>query len=135
MELGARSERRSVTSFVEGAVEQYLSQVRLREGNVDVNQLAVVLWDPVEGDRFVKLALRFPELLSFEEQLLWKTICECDALWRCPVEQRRDLGPREAEQALDFPALRAHWEALKLVATGDMAPERLPAALQAGLCR
>src|SRR5215471_7260166 len=71
VELAARHEGRAATSFVERLIEKGLGEVQIREGNVDVLQLSFVLWHPFEPDRFVRLALRFPELLTHEEQVLW----------------------------------------------------------------
>jgi hypothetical protein len=126
-ELAARADRRTVTNFVEGMIEQGINGVRLRDGNADLRQLTFVLWDPLESDRFVKLALRLPELLTHEEHILWKYIVECDALWSLDRAQRRmnTLGA-EAEDAFNFPLLRDAWDAFKQVAAGEADPRTLP---------
>ncbi|MBF0098809.1 MAG: hypothetical protein HQM04_18180 [Magnetococcales bacterium] len=40
-----------------------------------------LLWDPVESDRFIKLAQQRPDLLTHREQLMWKAIQE-NPRWR-----------------------------------------------------
>ncbi|MBK7898409.1 MAG: hypothetical protein IPJ99_03395 [Betaproteobacteria bacterium] len=81
-ELAARKQRRTVSSFIEWAVEESLSHVNLREESGDsrddyqraisIAGMADGLWDIDEADRLAKLALQFPELLNHEEQVLWK---------------------------------------------------------------
>src|SRR5262245_48553034 len=67
-ELAARKQRRTVSSFVEWSIEQALVHVILDENkNVTVPAASVELWDPEEADRFVKLALSYPQLLTYEE--------------------------------------------------------------------
>src|SRR5215831_5198048 len=66
-ELAARRQRRTVSSFIEWAIEHALSDVILGEdshGLVNVALAAYLLWDPHEADRFAKLALYYPELLT-----------------------------------------------------------------------
>jgi hypothetical protein len=134
-ELAARKQRRTVSSFIEWAIEQALSHVTLDEDkDVKVIAASTRLWDPDEADRFAKLALSYPQLLTYEEQVLWKLIQECKGLWRrvppsvtSPVETiMRHLASMEAPRVLDYPQLRAHWEALKQVAAGEADKNILP---------
>jgi hypothetical protein len=127
VELATLAKGQTVSRFVEEAVTKALREVQLRESGVTLEQIAVAVWDPLEPDRFVKLALRYPEFLNFEQQVLWKLIVECDALWSLDAQQRRNIGP-EAGTACDFPLLRAHWDAFKQAAR-DVDPESLPPSL------
>ena len=72
-EIAARSQRRTLSSFIEWAVEQALNTQVL---NVDrgrtVADEAESLWDTNALDRFAKLARRHPHLLTHEEQVRWK---------------------------------------------------------------
>ena len=70
-ELAALKHRRTLSSFVEWAIEDSLQRVKLREGtgyNSDtgttVSDDAESLWDVDDADRFAKLALKYPELLT-----------------------------------------------------------------------
>jgi hypothetical protein len=79
-EVGARTQRRSLANFVEWAIEQALAQVRLRkkDGQETGNTVADAvsdLWALDESDRLINLALNYPELMSYDEQLIWRTIC------------------------------------------------------------
>ena len=67
-ELAARRQRRTVSSFVEWAIEHALSDVILEGGTheeMSVDLAAFFLWEPHEADRFAKLALYYPHLLTY----------------------------------------------------------------------
>lgn len=88
-ELAARKQRRTLSSFIEWAIEDALGRVQISEGSgnyndpgLSVGEEANRLWDVDDADRFAKLAIRYPELLTHEEQVLWKLIRENGALWR-----------------------------------------------------
>ena len=77
-ELAARKQRRPLSSYVEWAIERSLSQVHLEE-DFNNNTVSVAdaerthhLWDLDEADRIVRLAVTYPELLTHEEQMVWK---------------------------------------------------------------
>src|SRR2546429_4626748 len=79
-ELAARKQRRTVSSFIEWAIESALGRIVLREdatGEVTLGRQSEALWDIDEPDRFAKLAENYPELLTHDEQVLWKLIKEC----------------------------------------------------------
>ena len=86
------------------------------------------LWDVDDADRFAKLALRYPHLLTHEEQVRWKLIRECGYLWR------GKYGPPPAEEwrwqvtegSFCFDRLRDKWELFCAVANGDKPANDLP---------
>lgn len=85
-EIAARKQRRSLANFIEWAIEQALDKVVLDtagdatvQSNRSVLENAGRLWDLEPSDRFLKLAENFPDLLTYEEQLLWKVIHEISA--------------------------------------------------------
>src|SRR5215467_4773736 len=79
-ELAARKQRRTVSSFIEWAIEQALSHVELDDEKT-VAQEAGILWDTDEAYRVSKLGLRYPALLTYDEQVLWKLIREYLGGW------------------------------------------------------
>jgi len=128
-ELAARSQRRTVSSFIEWAIDKALANVMLpdpTEGEVNLKYAAGLLWDPDEADRLVRLGLYYQELLTYEEQVLWKLVQECEALWCCSFNQRMNVRSYERETMLHYPILRQHWEALKKVAAGEADRSILP---------
>src|ERR1700746_2572776 len=65
-ELAARKQRRTVSSFIEWAIEQALSDVELDDKrHLTVAHETGQLWDPDEADRLVKLGLLYPDLLTY----------------------------------------------------------------------
>jgi hypothetical protein len=76
--LAARKQRRTLSSFVEWAVDQALREVQV--GNGTLAQQSNRLWDVEEPDRFVRLAAHHPDLLTFEEQQLLKALISSDIL-------------------------------------------------------
>ena len=110
-ELAARLHRRTLSSYVEWSIKEALDSEALRnnEGIRDtIGTEAEFLWDVDEADRFAKLALRYPHLLTHEEQVLWKFIREAYPLWGdgSPFNL-----PGEAE--LSFGKLRRNWDFIK----------------------
>jgi hypothetical protein len=85
-EIAARKQRRSLANFIEWALDQALSNVKLMEtsdfnGQYDRSVLdeASKLWDLEPSDRLIKLAENYPDLLTYEEQIIWKAIFEIRA--------------------------------------------------------
>ena len=98
-ELAARKQRRTLSSFIEWAIAQSLSEVEFTQ-NSSVADNAIALWDVDECDRFVKLALRDESLLNYEEQVLWKRLREEGRI------RSKD------EEKLDWKNLRKLWAQL-----------------------
>lgn len=131
-ELAARKHRRPLSSFIEWAVEQSLSEVVLDESaNYPISVAAAErshnLWDLDEPDRIVRLALNFPDLLTHEEQVLWKLVRENGYVWK----GRYEGTPEEwrwyvRESSIIWDRLRQHWADFCDVARGTKAPSELP---------
>jgi hypothetical protein len=130
-ELAARRQRRPLSSYIEWAVEESLSRVYPAydpsASSDTLKDVANALWDVDETDRFVKLALRYPDLLDHEEQRLWKLIRECGLLWRGNFR-----GPDGEwqwivqEASLIWNRLREHWDTFRNVARGELDQSSLP---------
>jgi hypothetical protein len=107
VELAARKQRRTVSSFLEWAAEQAVNEVTIgtkvfedepgvpRIDDVSAGDWADLLWDVDRPDRVAKLGLNFPELLTYDEQIIWKRIQEDGEVWE------------GAE--LVFPLMRSRW--------------------------
>ena len=132
-DLAARKQRRTLSSFVEWAIEESLQHVALQEKDdgttVSVSDLAEVLWDVDEPDRFVALAARFPEMLTHDEQLLWKTLLKFDAEIIQVRKEAQDIKNKwliELEENVQKSALlHDHWDDIKAVAKGEADPSIL----------
>ena len=80
------------------------------------------VWDPDEVDRFAKLAQKFPELLNYDEEMLWKLISENEAVWQAWYDEDGEYLGRDLKMGL----LREHWATFRKVANGDLTKDKLP---------
>lgn len=131
-ELAALKQRRTLSSYIEWAVQESLKTVYLAEGSgynnnhgTTVHDEADKLWDVDEPDRFAMLAMHYPELLTHDEQIKWKLIRENGYLWR----GRMDDGFwswQVREDYLILERLREYWDAFCAVSVGDEDASVLP---------
>lgn len=133
-ELAAKKQRRTLSSFIEWAIEDALGRVTIYEGtgynsdhDLSVGQEAANLWDVDDADRFAKLAVRYPDLLTHEEQVLWKLIKENGYLWRGNWRGTDSSWQWKTEEgSFIFDRLREHWDTFKKVASGESQKSELP---------
>ncbi len=132
-ELGARKQRRTLSSYIEWAIEGSLEAVMIKsmlDREYSIADESGNLWDVGEADRFVKLALKYPDLLTHEEQIMWKEIRENGFFWRgcfagegdedCEWVWRVDLD------SIRFDKLRNWWDIFKDIGAGEETKEVLP---------
>lgn len=87
IELAARVLHRSLSGLIEAAIRDYLEFIFLTkpgDDTVDKDDLSAIiedLWDVDHSYRFCNLALKYPHLLNYEEQKLWKIILGNPAYW------------------------------------------------------
>lgn len=141
-ELASRRQRRTVSSFIESAIGKELRNVSVEivhvtpvsEGgkngpeNLQLNIAAEILWDPDEPDRLAKLGLYCPQLLNYEEQVLWKLIRESGFLWEGEFDERGRWTWQVKLESLNFPKLREYWDKINIVAAGEADNSILPEA-------
>lgn len=92
-ELAARKQRRTLSSFIEWAIEQSLKDVYIQttckdEGS-NLHEVSDSLWDVSPAERLVKLARKCPEFLNYKEQRIWKLVDDWGALWDVDEKNRR----------------------------------------------
>src|SRR5439155_22354877 len=77
LDILGRLKRRSVSELVLDEIRE-VTQRELPKRTRDGKQVTLMdaVWDVFEQDRIVKLALFAPELLSDDEQKLWRVISE-----------------------------------------------------------
>ena len=134
-ELAARKQRRTLSSFIEWAVEESIHNVILAEPS-HINEPPETaytaierVWDVDEADRFAKFALNYPNLLTHNEEILWKLICENGCLWKGRPENG-EWTWEISQGSLIFKRLREYWDTFKKVATGEMDKGQLPTGLK-----
>ncbi|MEI6828010.1 MAG: hypothetical protein WCK54_20655, partial [Desulfuromonadales bacterium] len=75
VELLARVQRRnSITAVIEFAIDKLLQDQATGLVDADKGFLPDLLWDENESTRFVKLCLNRPELLTYDEGVLWRVL-------------------------------------------------------------
>jgi len=85
------------------------------------------LWDIEDSDRFVKLAFKFPELLTLEEQVLLEIICRSEYLWSNDGELEKGSKNEDLlkeRRLIDgkyllMNLLRKHWDTYNAVVSGE----------------
>lgn len=132
-ELAARKHRRTLSSFIEWAIEDALSKIIIYEDERESISIAAVasnLWDVDDADRLVKLAINYPDLLTHDEQILWKLIRENGSLWRGSFDKNNEWSWNIKESAFIFERLRNDWVIFKAVAEGFGEKNILPTWLK-----
>ena len=127
-ELAARKQRRTLSSFIEWAIADTLNRVILQSdgpGSASVADAASRLWDVDEADRFVRLAFDYPDLLTHDEQILWKFIKENGLLWKGRYTEEKWTWQVE-ERNLVIGHLREHWDSFVEVSQGKKNKDVLP---------
>ncbi|MDR5777364.1 MULTISPECIES: hypothetical protein [unclassified Caballeronia] len=131
-ELAGRKQRRTLSSFIEWAILESLERVNIDDGGPNHNSESIAeassrLWDVDEEDRFAKLALHFPELLTHDEQVLWKLVKENGYLWKGRYARPNLVWTWSTDEAsLIFERLREHWAVFNAVARGERPRTDLP---------
>ena len=136
-ELASRVQRRTLSSYIEWAIEASFSQIKPSPlcQHTSLSDVASALWDVDEPDRFVALASRYPDLLNHEEQRLWKLIRENGLLWRGRFEtdtggvQHWTWGDNPQKDLL-LDRLREHWDNFVAVTRGEAPSSELPSWTQ-----
>ena len=126
-ELASRVHRRTLSSYIELAIEASLAKVHLSPtgSGTTLNDVADALWDIDEPDRFVNLAASYPNLFTHEEQRLWKLIRADGSLWHGSLieqngEEVWNWNPTRIGN-LNRDSLRNKWDELRAVAREESA--------------
>ncbi len=132
-EIAARHQRRSLANFMEWAIELGLKNTEIGENDASLTTVwdkGRILWDVNEADRFANLAFKEPNLMTYDEQILWKVICETSGIWEGAFGSNGKWQWDVEEKSLARESLRQHWENLKKVASGDANKGILPVAFK-----
>jgi hypothetical protein len=109
-ELAAQKQRRTLSSFIEWAIERAAMDVGVwnqdDEPSASASAVATLTWDVYEADRVAKLAFYSPQLLSYDQEKVWKAVQEDAQYWK---NKKGD----KVQDNFDFPRLRENWDELK----------------------
>lgn len=123
-EIAARKQRRSLANFVEWAIHKAIEDVPIVDGGPMVADVAMKLWALDEPVRLINLAANYHELLTYDEQLIWRVICEHSA-----YNKDTKRFSRFKEKAIDIELVRNCWQEIKAYALGTGTQEALDAAI------
>jgi hypothetical protein len=126
-DLASRQDRRSLTNFVEWAIGQALSKVKLTVNKKEISAADAtdLLWDVDEVERLRKLMEHCPDLLRYKDQVLLSLINGFST---------KDLPQIRFSNGgvLDWPLVKTCWDDLEALAENVPGAEsKLTAALQA----
>jgi len=122
-ELAARKQRRTISSFIEWAVEQAIENVQITPGIINdagesVSDILSYIWDVEEADRLVKLATFFPQLLTFEEEQIWKLIREYNFFWKERKKPSQDST--NLAESINLQKVREYWDNLNKIIRDEL---------------
>lgn len=80
-QLAAARERRTLSSFVECAVEERIRTISSGIAGRSIWSVLEEIWHPESAIRFARLALYYPHLLSHSELRLWELVCHHAYFW------------------------------------------------------
>lgn len=128
-ELAARRERRSLTNFVEWAIDQELSRVVLRQAigkdpEVVAADSSDLLWDLDEVERLRKLQANCPDLLNYEEQRTLALISEFGTGDNHSIRFKVD-------NKIEWSLVKSCWPEIKAYVSGKCREQDLVAAIRA----
>lgn len=139
-ETAARAHRRTLSSYIEWAVEESLKKVTL-QWNLDDDEAppspttvalqSGILWHVDEMDRFLFLAIAQPQLLTHDEQVLWKVLSEVLAI----IDPSACIGGRIRLNQEAKETLRKGWPLLKDLAQEGADATVVAAAIAASLVK
>lgn len=122
-ELASRKHRRTLSSFIEWAVEKAVKETNIILENgihLTADEVIQKIWDVDEAERFVKFASLYPSLLTHDEEVLWKFICELQFLWQPTEDLQKDLDVRKDFQSINYEILNWHFEDFKKIVDGKL---------------
>lgn len=121
VEIAARIQRRSVTNYIEWALEESLKSIdiSLDDNKSNLFDFSDRIWNTDEASRFAVLAENFPELLTFDEQRIIDNI-------RSSFAHVFLLDPENPtiKNNIRIPALRGNWELITACLDGSELGER-----------
>lgn len=128
-ELAARRQRRTLSSYIEWAVEESLGSITEGPGEDEgesLKTLADELWDVDEADRLLLLVRNAPAFMTVDEQRIWKVTRESPYFLYGERDQHGRWHCIQSVDAVIMSRYREHYEAIKKVAMGELRPSDLP---------
>ena len=133
-DLAARSEERTISNYVEWVVRESLKTrvivIHGRHVPLEEADREFALWDVDPAEKLAKLALLSPELLSPDEQMIWRLIRDTRWLWSDEKNPAQLWNWLDGSGALDIRATSINWSRLRAVALNMNDPHMRPHGIQ-----
>lgn len=121
-DMAARYQRRTLSSYIEWAVEFALTNSdtkNLSGQTIDLWEVAEKTFDVDDSEKLIRIALYAPNLLNYDEKQIWKVIETHPYFWRTH-EAYIDRISGYTNKDLDLDKIREQWEnILKVVENGQ----------------
>ena len=116
-ELAAKKHRRTLSSFIEWAVEESISKVTVGLNDNETAKFVMNdVWDAHEAGRFIRLAYKYPFLLTHDEEILFKGLKTFDFIWMMKRENKKHEGMTlKNHKSLSFYKLEKIWPDFKQI--------------------
>ncbi len=130
-EIAARQQRRSLASFIEWSIAGALDNVYLSDSDgLAISKVSTKLWALDEPDRLIQLAENFPDLMTYDEQLIWQIICEYETYNKNMHQHCKFvIDNNERGSIIDRTLVRLCWREIKAYALGTGTKEELDSIL------
>lgn len=84
------------------------------------------VWDVEEADRFAKMAMIYPNLLTHEEEMIWKLAIENKTLWKKRKDQSGNYKGELRFTNFNFKEFREHWRRYSNIAKNRLSSKHFP---------
>ena len=136
VELAARKQRRTISSFIEWAVEKAVKEVevgklfKIDNKSRTAWQAMAIIWRVDDAELFLRFVKRLPTLLSYEQEELWDLISKSPYFWQVKIGQdgKPEWLPRRFRigKTLLTQRVQEQWETLNKIVAGEVSFDAIP---------
>lgn len=117
----SRVQRRTISNYIEHCLAEAIDREQY-EGRA-VNDVMAEIWDVDETERFINLCLALPNVLTYEEEVLWKLIRENGYFWEKPVNGSLSMNNKKSVR---MQRVKDYWQILLNVSKNNIPASYLP---------
>lgn len=121
--LAAQLERRSVSAFIEWAVERAVKEVYSHHPDFTAWRIANDVWDADPAQQFLNTALNYPPLLTFDERLIERFLTD-------HVFGKLEKIEKDGRNRPIAPLTRRHWPSILKAVEGELSVKELAALME-----
>lgn len=125
-QLASSRERRTLSSFIECAVEERLKVISSGTEGISVWKVMEEIWHPEPAVRFSNLAFRYPHLLSHSELRTWEIVNNRPIFWLGVFDAHSGWCWQCTPETLIVDRLIEQWPTLARIQSGELDESALP---------